>query len=161
MTTKKAVELVLGGTLQILMREVDAPQPGCIVTLTYDRFTVTARGDDMAYTLPGDKEVKVKVSYVDANNNPAVVDGAVAWETSDPDIATVVVDLADSTNALIVPGEALGQVQVTATADADLGAGTRQLITTMDVDVVGGEAVAGTITPVGPPAAIPHPEPQR
>jgi hypothetical protein len=48
-------------------------------------------------------------------------------------------------------GGPLGQVQVTATADADLGEGTRTLTMTMDVEIVSGEAITGSITPVGEP----------
>jgi hypothetical protein len=45
---------------------------------------------------------------------------------------------------------------MTAYADADLGERVRELATTMDVTVMAGEAVAGTITPVGEPEPIPH-----
>jgi hypothetical protein len=151
----KAVELQLGGTLKLLMTDVSEGEGGCIVTLTCERFSVTARGDDMAYTLPADKQVAIKVSYVDANNNPAVVDGEVVWASSDGLIATVTANAADSKQATIVPGSSVGQAQITATADADLGAGIRELITTMDLTVVGGEAVAGTIEPVGAPTPKP------
>jgi hypothetical protein len=149
----KAAELQIAGTLKLLFNDVS--EGGCIVTLTYDRFSVTARGEDMAYTLPGDKQVEVKVSYVDANGNPAAVDGEVSWESSDTDIADVEVDASDSTHATIVPGTKVGQAQISANADADLGAGIRNLITTMDLTVVGGEAVAGTIEPVGAPTPKP------
>lgn len=148
----KAVELKLGGTLKIFMSEIeDVPEGSVIVTLTYDRFTITMEGTQMAYTLPADKQVQVQVRYVDANGNPATVDGDVEWESSDDSIATVTVDPGDSSIAMVVPGADIGQVQIIATADADLGAGVRELITTMDVSIVGGEAVAGTITPVGEP----------
>ena len=67
----RALELRLGGTLKILMSEADAPRAGCFVTLTYDGFTIKAKGDAMAYTLPVDKQVHVQVTYVDAGGNPA------------------------------------------------------------------------------------------
>ena len=38
---------------------------------TYDGFTIKAKGDAMAYTLPVDKQVHVQVTYVDAGGNPA------------------------------------------------------------------------------------------
>jgi hypothetical protein len=54
----------------------------------------------------------------------------------------------------------LGTAQVVATADVDLGAGVQSLITTMDITVVAGQAVAGTISPTGPAEPIaPHPAP--
>ena len=52
-----------------------------------------------------------------------------------------------------------GTAQITATADADLGEGVRELITLLDVNVVAGEAVAGTISVVG--SAQPPIEPRR
>ena len=113
----------------------------------------------MAYTLAADKVVDLKISYVDANNNPASIDGSVAWSSSNPDIATVVAPAtppADNSQVTLTPGTQVGNCQVTATADADLGAGVRPLVTMLDVTVVGGEAVSGTITPVGEPTNKPE-----
>lgn len=158
----KAVELKLGGTLKLIMSEIeDVPEGSVIVRLTYDRFTITTEGTQMAYTLPADKEVQVQVSYVDANGNPATVDGDVEWSSSDDSIAIVTVDPDDSSIATVVPGQDIGQVQIVASADADLGAGVRELLTTMDVTIVGGEAVAGTITPLGEPIDKPPAERKR
>jgi len=108
----------------------------------------------MAYKLPNDKLINVKVSYVDASGNPATVDGDVVWDVSDENVVSVQVDPVDSTQARIVPSGQVGQVQVTVTADADLGEGTREIITTSDIEIVAGEAVAGTISPVGEPQPI-------
>jgi hypothetical protein len=140
------VQFQLGGTLKFLIEE---PKGYVLVTVQYDRFTLTAKGDVMAYKLPDDKQAKVQVAYVDAKGHPASVDGDVTWSSSNEGVALVQVDPADSTIATVVPGDQLGQVQVTATADADLGAGVTELVTLMDVEVIGGQAVAGTITPVG------------
>jgi hypothetical protein len=153
----KTIEVALGGTFKLSMREVY--QPGAFVTLTLGAFTVKARGDDMAYTLPVDMQVDVVVSYVDSDGNPANVDGGVTWATSDPQIAAVVATPGNSFEAVVRPGGQLGQAQITATADADLGDGVRELITMMDVEVVAGEAVAGTITPAGGPTPIPEVQP--
>lgn len=117
----------------------------------------------MAYTLPSDKVVKLQIAYVDANGNPARVDGPVVWDSSDEDIAHIdpftvqpVPDgLPDNGVVMLVPGTKTGNCQISATADADLGDGVRNLVTLMDVSVVGGEAVAGTITPVGEPTPKP------
>lgn len=109
----------------------------------------------MAYTLPADKQIKMKVSYVDANGNPAIVDGDVSWASSNTAIINAVVNPSNTFEAVVRPGTQIGQAQVTATADADLGSGVRQLVTLMDVTVVGGEAVAGVIEPVGDPEPIP------
>jgi hypothetical protein len=150
----KTVEFRLGGTLKILEPEARA---GARVTLSYAGFKVTAWSEDMTYTLPDRHQVQVRIDYVDADNNPATVDGDVTWSSSDSNIATVTVDPSDSQLATVAAatGGTIGQVQITATADADLGEGTREIITTMDVEIVAGEAVAGTITPVGSASPIP------
>lgn len=151
------VAFKLGGTLEII---TEPSKAGCFVTLCYGAFTITARGNDMAYTLAVDMQVHAQVSYVDAGGNPAKVDGDVRWNSSDDSIATVTVDSADSAKALVRTAGKVGQVQITATADADLGEGVRPLVTPMDVEVVAGEAVSGTITPVGSAEPIPHVEPR-
>jgi len=141
-----------------------APPPAgkTIITTHYENFTVTAEGDHMSYNLPVDHLINVKVSYVDAKGNPAQVDGAVSWDTSDASIITVDPDNKDSTQCKLTPGGATGQAQVTASADADLGDGVRELVTSFDVTVIAGEAVAGTIAPVGEAEPIaPHPEQQQ
>src|SRR5262245_35247993 len=103
----------------------------------------------MAYNLQDDKKVDVQVSYVDSKGNPAKVDGDVAWTSSDDSIVTVTVDPTDSSKASIAAAGPLGQAQVTSVADADLGDGIRNIMTLFDVEVVAGEAVSGTIAPVG------------
>jgi len=150
----RTVEFRLGGTLKILEPDTRA---GARVTLKFAGFKVTAWGEDMAYTLPDRHQVQVRIDYVDADGNAASVDGDVAWSSSDANIATVTVDPSDSQLATVAAttGGTIGQVQITARADADLGEGTRELLTTMDVEVVAGEAVAGTITPVGGSTPIP------
>jgi hypothetical protein len=99
----------------------------------------------------------VKVSYVDAAGNPAVVDGDVAWASSDDKLAAVFTSSTDSTEAIIRTIGPVGQVQITATADADLGAGVRNLVTPMDLTIIAGEAMSGSIEPTGPAEPIPTP----
>jgi hypothetical protein len=141
----------LRGVLKVL---TSASRAGSVLMLKYEGFTVKARGDGIMFTLPSKMAVAVKISYVDAAGNPAVVDGDVTWTTSDPSIVTVNVDADDTTNAVIAASGPVGQVQISAVADADLGEGVRQLTTLMDVTVVAGEAVAGTISPVGEPSPV-------
>jgi len=143
----KAIEFKLGGVLTLLSES----EGYCLVTVRFGAFSITARGENMAYTLPVDNGIKVKVSYVDNHGNPAVVDGDVTWASSDEQIARVAADTADSMSAIVEAQSKVGQCQITATADADLGAGVRELVTLMDLTVVAGEAVAGSIEPVGNP----------
>jgi hypothetical protein len=109
----------------------------------------------MSYTLAVGMQAHVKVSYVDAGGNPAVVDGDVTWASSDDAVAAVFVSSNDTSEAVIRPVGPIGNVQITATADADLGAGVREIITPMDLTIVAGEAMSGTIAPTGPAEPIP------
>ena len=142
------VEIVFDNPLQIM--EVPAPALGrAEITIAFGPFLITAEGDHVMYTLPVDHTVLMQVSYVDARGNPATIDGDVSWESSDASIVTRRPSIrADSTICRAVPVGSIGQAQVTATCDADLGEGVRELITLCDIEVVGGEAVAG-IDPAG------------
>jgi hypothetical protein len=149
-----SISVTFGGAIELILKP--PPREGrVIVTATCDHFQ--AKGTDMAYTLPGGMQVHVRVDYVDANGHPAVVDGAVTWDSSAIDVVSVSADPVDTQNAVVVAGATLGTAQISATADADLGAGVRNVITIFDVTVVAGEAVSGTISPVGDPEPIPAP----
>jgi hypothetical protein len=157
MINQQRVEIVFANTLKI-MEVIEEPRGHSLIKITFDGFVITAEGDVM-YKLPVDHTVLMQVSYVDAQGNPATIDGAVSWESSDQSIVTVQVDASDSTICRAIPAGSVGQAQVTAACDADLGEGVRTLLTLCDIEVVGGEAVAGTIQPVGEPEPnAPHVE---
>jgi hypothetical protein len=147
----KSVEIQVDARIKIVV----PPAAGSVILLaTYGGITSKHTGaTKIMYTLPADKTVKLQIAYVDANNNPAQVDGIITWESSNPEIADVaslpVQQGAEGSAVQLTPGTAVGECQITATADADLGEGVRHLVTLLDVTVVGGEAVAGTITPAG------------
>jgi hypothetical protein len=154
------VQFQLGGTLKFLVEEPESLNVRIGVRYD-DGFTVIAKGDIM-YTLGADHMVTMQVSYVDAAGNPAAVDGGVTWTASDDTLIRLDVDTADSTICMATPAGPVGQVQVTASADADLGSGVKTLVTNADIQIVAGEAVAGTIQPVGDPQPIaPHAEPRK
>jgi hypothetical protein len=149
-----SLTLTLGGSVELVLRQ-PPPDIECVIETRYEGFTARGKGFSMAYTLPADKMITVRVDYVDAQGHPAVVDGDVSWDSSAPEVATATVDPGDSHLCTIVPGTTLGTTQVSAHADADLGSGVRALVTTLDVTTVAGEAVAGTISPVGDPQPLP------
>jgi hypothetical protein len=150
MVELQRVEIVFGNVLKIMEVSEEPVATGRqLLMVKFDQFVITIEGDHVMYTLPVDHTVQMQVAYVDAQGNPATIDGEVTWESSDVAIAIVSVDSSDSTRVRVTPVGPLGQVQVTAKCDADIGEGTRELITTSDIEVVGGEAVSGTISPVG------------
>lgn len=153
---KRQVAVSFDTPLQLIVQQTPPPEPskaGVRVYSTCDGFTVKGMAPIM-YTLPNDKSVQVKIAYVDAKGNPAKVDGDVEWTSSDEDICGIATT-GDSTLVTLIPGSKIGQCQIKATADADLGEGVREIVTPFDMEVVAGEAVAGTISPVGEPQPIP------
>jgi hypothetical protein len=145
------LNISFGSPLEIVLASEPGPSISSVLEITYRGFTIIVEGDYIVYTLPADHEVKMQVAYVDAGGNPAKVDGDVQWMSSDESLATVAVDPSDSTIVTVTPVGPVGQVQVTARADADLGAGVKALVTTSDITIEAGEAVTGTISPVGAP----------
>jgi len=106
----------------------------------------------MAYTLPIDKKIDVAVAYVDAKGN--LVDlpqGNVTWETSDVAILTAIPDAEDDQQCELLPTGPIGTAQVTCTGRNPNG---EEIIATLDVTLVAGDAVTGTIQPVGEPQPI-------
>jgi hypothetical protein len=154
------INLLLGGAIELILRP-PTPVGTIFVTARYLGFTVKAEGNHMAYTLPVNNLIVVQVAYVDVAGNPAKVDGDVAWASNNDAVATAVVDPGDSTMCTVSAVGPIGTAQVTATADADLGDGVRELVTLLDLTVIAGEAVAGTINVVQEPQPIaPHAEPR-
>ena len=157
-TIDRNAEIHVDARIRVTVEPQPAAGPIAQLTATCGGVSSTYTGaTKVMYTLPADKQVRLQIAYVDANNNTAHVDGAVSWESSDDEIASVepLVPTQVDPNTpeggvvMLVPGAKVGTCQITARADADLGDGVRELVTLLDVEVVGGEAVAGTITPVG------------
>ena len=105
----------------------------------------------MAYTLPNGQQVLLKVEFLDDEGNHATIDGKPQWSSSNPDVAKVTVTPGNPYLAELL-GDSVGNAQVIVQADADLGDGTREVVCTLDVSIVGGEAVIGQITPASEPA---------
>jgi hypothetical protein len=145
------LEISFGSPLRIIVANEPpaASEIISVLTIWYESFKITCKGDAM-YNLPVDHTVRMQVVYQDAEGNPAAVD-SVSWASSDEAVATVAEDATDATIITVTPVGPIGQVQVTATADVDLGAGVKNLLTTADITMVAGEAVSGTIAPLGPP----------
>jgi hypothetical protein len=88
---------------------------------------------------------------VDAKNNPAKVEGAPVWTSSEPSFVTVEPS-ADGLSAVIkaVGPTTATPVQINVTADADLGEGVKPITGLLEVSVIAGEAVAVAISAATP-----------
>ena len=99
--------------------------------------------------LPAGKSVAVAATFYNANGLAVKVQGDVSWESSDPTIAKVEANASDSKQATITAGPSAGEAEIFATADGDLGDGTREVEAVTQIVVVAkGEAIGGEITVV-------------
>lgn len=104
--------------------------------------SLVMKGNIMGLILPVDKRVDLSIQPQDIQGNPARIDGVPAWSASNENVSISVSE--DGMSAVLVP-LTLGTVQINVTADADLGEGIETIGGVLDVEVVGGKAVALTI----------------
>ena len=86
------------------------------------------------------QQVPISMTPVDKEKNPAPIDGVAVPSLSSPDFATLNDISADGLSALLV-GIKPGAFQVNITGDADLGTGVKNIVGTLDVELMPGEAV--------------------
>jgi hypothetical protein len=152
------IQLQIGGALDLNLHLAPPAETGYVlITAHYGTFSVTSEASKVAYTLSAGNKIGLQTKYVDKNGNPAVVDGDITWTSSDDALCAVAVDTTDSNKCLLSAPGSVGDAQVTAKADADLGDGVREIVLLLDVHVVAGEAVGGTIEPIGAQAPIDAP----
>lgn len=99
----------------------------------------------MVYQLAVGEIVTLQVTFVDASDNPAVIDpGGIKWSITDPTIASIISNLADMTKANVRAIGKVGQIQVQASAYAN----GVTVIALFDLEAIAAAAVSGTISPV-------------
>ena len=114
---------------------------GFIVGPVIQQQHITMGGANiMALVLTDEQQVALAIEPKTAAGNPARVDGVPTWQSSDPAIVDLVV-AADGLSAVAKTVGPLGNVQVSVTADADLGEGVRAITGTLDIEVKAAEAV--------------------
>lgn len=109
------------------------------------RITLTAKGDPMLIRF--DQKLPITAQPVDAQGNPAKLDGVPKWTLS-ANIGALAV-AADGLSAVFTP-TALGAAQLKVEGDADLGTGVRLVSGTLDLNVEGGEATTILVLPGTP-----------
>jgi hypothetical protein len=103
----------------------------------------------MAFIMTDVQKVSLAVQPVDAAGNPAALDGAPVWTSTDPAVLTVTA-APDGLSAEAVAVGPLGTAQVSVSADADMGAGVTTITGVLDVQVMASAAVSLGITPGTP-----------
>lgn len=97
--------------------------------------------------------VRVK-RFLDAHGNPATVDGVPEWNTDNSDILALE-PADDGMSCKVTAVGMVGAAMVQMTADADLGAGFKPLVGTIEFDITSGQAVTVELE-VDPPADVPE-----
>lgn len=95
------------------------------------------------------QSLPLSIKPVDAKGNAATVDGAPAWSVSDATLASIN-PADDGLSAVLVPLGPIGSFSVQVSADGDLGEGTKTIVGTLAVDLIGGDAVSVEIVAGAP-----------
>lgn len=95
----------------------------------------------MSLALSVTQKVELHVQPVDIKGNPAPVDGEPLWDVSDPSLIDLVRSH-DGLSVLVAARGRTGHVQITVRADARLGPDVREIMGTLEIDLVPAEAVA-------------------
>lgn len=106
---------------------------------------VVWRVQGMALPLQDIEKVALTIAPVDAAGNPAKVDGAPVWVSSDSAVVEVVA-ATDGLSAVATAVGPLGSARVTVTADADLGSGIEEISGFLDIEVGPSKAVSLAIS---------------
>lgn len=92
-------------------------------------------------TLAAGRAKTISVVINDKKGNPASVDGMPQWSSSD-DALVSLTPSEDGMSATVVSLGATGTVQISVSADADMGEGVRTMTGSALIDVMAGEAFA-------------------
>lgn len=103
----------------------------------------------MALVLTDAQKVALSVAFTTKAGNPASVDGAPQWVSSDPTVIQVV-QSEDGLSAEAIAVGPLGVAQVSVTADADLGEGVSTITGVLDIEVKASQAVFAIVAAAAP-----------
>ena len=94
----------------------------------------------MSLILTDSQEVNLSVTPVSKAGNAVAVETPM-WSSSDPLVIEIQVDEKDPLKVLVKTTGKIGSAQVQFSCDARIGEGVSPLLSTLDVEVVAGEAV--------------------
>ena len=131
-----------------ILADADKPLPKLVFQIKIGQLIF--KGVDLMFLLRDDQTASVTVKAVDAKGFDAALQ-TITYSSSNEAVATVL----GGVIAAVAPGTAT----INVVADADLGAGVVEIVGTLDIQVVAGQAVALAVTaevivPVVTPAPI-------
>jgi hypothetical protein len=153
-TKMNQVQLFFGEPLQIAVTHTYKPTYRAV--WTWQIGSLIFKGEHMASTMQAGTSAQATVTWIDQFGNPAKIDGATQWASSDDTVLTVSSIPGPPENRAKVDAVGpIGPAQLQATADADLGQGVQSITAILDVTVIAGQASAGTIELDNTPAPEP------
>ncbi len=90
------------------------------------------------------QNLPLAIAIKDRLGNDAKVDGIPAWALTDESLGKIEV-AADGMSATLIPGDVTGACKLQVKADADLGAGVKEIVGELDIEFIGGDAVTISI----------------
>ena len=125
-----------------LLRELSAVIGCTVPSIQFRRLQIdgaTITGDIKMVTITDSQKFSITAGGIDAKGNPTTLDGAITFTSSDPALLTVT--STGNLSADVVAVGPLGNAQVLANGDADLGAGVVPVTGILDVVIIAGQAV--------------------
>lgn len=99
----------------------------------------------MEFNLNDTDQVLLTIKPLDAAGKPAQVDGPPDWGSTDSTVCSLNI-AEDGMSATAVAGNP-GVAHIRVSVDADLGEGVRTLVSSLQINVIGGEAQTFDIVP--------------
>jgi hypothetical protein len=110
-----------------------------------EKPTTKATSTTATATMTAGSRATVSVAWKDAGGATVKVDGPTTWASSNPPCVEVTVATGNPLIANLLSHGPVGTCEIMATADADLGEGTKAVTAIIEITVIGGEAVGGSI----------------
>lgn len=118
-----------------ILADTDKPLPKLVFEIKINQLFF--KGTELMFILRDDQKANINIKAVDAKGFDTTLQ-TITYSSSDEAVATV----SNAVITAVAPGTAI----INVVADADLGEGVVQIVGTMDVTVIAGQAVALAVT---------------
>jgi hypothetical protein len=150
------MRIEITGPLHLVHHWHGCPEADPAAAFTFETNGLKVKGENLMAQMQVGSYATVSVEWKDKGGNTVKVDGPTKWESSDPKICKVEVAAGNPQIANLYAPGGIGAVKIEATADADLGEGTKAVTAILDVEVISGQAVGGEIKFTQSPAQAPQ-----
>jgi hypothetical protein len=139
------IEISYVTPLRVILEQACPPLATYNAVFTFQSGQFTVKGENMSATMQVGTYATLSVTWKDKGGNPVKVDGPTVWVSSAPDVCAVEVATGNPQIANLHAAGPIGTATIQATADADLGEGVKSVTSSIQIEVISGEAVGGEI----------------